>query len=564
MNSNSLVALISSGSTAEVVSPWGPPRQSLETLENLKPGFGQAPLISGVEMALNLFHKRPPLKGPAALHEIHILSDFQNDGLREFSKISLPGDIQIHFHTLDQSTVKNVSLALDFNEKAIPPKARVEIKNHSENPIETRLHFTTDSQLHDPINLTMEGLDRQWFDFTLSASEPGWHTFSAQLEVDDDADFDNRAQGSFKKHPPCRVLCVHRTKNPNYSDPLIYLNLAMNGGDGMSDEVQSSFNMKFLSAAELLERLKFDLAQGVDLIIFPGLNDDIPGVGEYLLKYAESGGGLLFFAGPNVWASKYNENFSDVLPARFGKNITADNYQVKTTSISKYDKDHPIFSLFRKNDSGDLSHPVFTGWNELRVSPESVVPAAFDNDIPMLVCRNFGRGISAILNTSVDDAWSDWPKRRTFLPVIQELGFYLCHRPADMSRGSYLVDDRIILTSPDHVEIPHQTCTPQEGETIQRPVDPNGSAMWRFDLPGLYRVDLGGDESAQVAINTHPGESDWKFSDSDKLNSLIVRGNQLMDTQSNKAGKNEFWKWLLAVGILLLIAEMLIANRFAT
>jgi hypothetical protein len=164
----------------------------------------------------------------------------------------------------------------------------------------------------------------------------------------------------------------------------------------------------------------------------------------------------------------------------------------------------------------------------------------------------------------VDDAWSDWPKRRTFLPVIQELGFYLCHRPADMSRGSYLVDDRIILTSPDHVEIPHQTCTPQEGETIQRPVDPNGSAMWRFDLPGLYRVDLGGDESAQVAINTHPGESDWKFSDSDKLNSLIVRGNQLMDTQSNKAGKNEFWKWLLAVGILLLIAEMLIANRFAT
>ena len=570
LKSGSSAALIRCGSPAEIVAHWDSPAHIVKALENLEPGYGSAPIASGLESALNLINQRSAsANGQANTSEIHLFSDFQDQALREISRIIMPANIQLYFHPMDQSAVGNVSINAQFDDKSLPPKARAEIKNNSEKSVATSINFTIDGKTQKSLAVELEGRDRQWFDFPIDAGQVGWHTFTARLDIEDGVDFDNAVHGSFRIPAPIRIMCVSRTiTKPNYDDPLFYLHLAINSNPDDSSGVVSPFIMEFASEAILVERLKNNLAHGIDLIIFPGHKGAIPGMSQLLVKYMESGGSMIFFAGPDIWASRQNEYLGDVLPAQFGNNRTADGYRIKATHISYYDREHPVFKLFKENDSGDLGHPVFTGWNELILPPDAIIPARFDNGIPLLVYRNSGLGKSAIFNTSVDDEWSDWPKRRTFLPVIQELALFMCDRAGEVSDWSYHVDEMVALASADPAGNQPQVYTSPDNKLIEKSANSDGFVNWQFGQPGFHTVGLGGDESAVVAVNTAPSESEWNFSKPDSLENLIARNDQSLEnsdkSKTRQSGKLEIWKWLLAAGILLLVAEMLLSNRFAT
>ena len=398
--------------------------------------------------------------------------------------------------------------------------------------------------------------------------KPGLHAFIAQVDVRDGLDCDNVFFGSFKKSPPFEVVCVSQSHTLDYHDPLFYLHLAMNPNQNDSGLVDSPFKMDFVSASVLQGRLTHDLARGVDLIIFPGRKDEIPDMGNYLLRYVESGGGILFFTGPEVWASKQNKDFGAVLPAQFGKNVTADYIQSRPVHISYYDKEHSIFNLFLNNDSGDLSKPTFNAWNELIPKQEASVLARFENDVPMLVHQSIGKGNVVLLNVSVGDEWSDWLKRRTYLPVLQEIGLFLCNHTSDTAPWFHQVGESVTFLSPITEPLSHQSYTPEEGEVIQKITDEHGRATWLFGEPGLHKVDLGGGEMDQAALNTDPRESNWIFSEPDEVDALIVRAQTPLREAKGDApwdfDQKELWRWLMCVGGFLLIAEMLVSNRLTT
>ena len=129
----------------------GAPGLTVQALKELQPGFGSEPLHLGLETALHLLEQPELASFHSASDSIHIFSDFQEESLRELSKISVPEEVQLQFHTMHQSESENVSMTVEIIDDTLPAKARVEIKNHSEKAIQAKLHFT------------MDGYPKTWF-----------------------------------------------------------------------------------------------------------------------------------------------------------------------------------------------------------------------------------------------------------------------------------------------------------------------------------------------------------------------------------------------------------------
>ena len=84
--------------------------------------------------------------------------------------------------------------------------------------------------------------------------------------------------------------------------------------------------------------------------------------------------------------------------------------------------------------------------------------------------------------------------------------------------------------------------------------------------PGIYSVrDTAGGEARPVAVNLPPSESDLKALTTQQVQQQIVRVSEPLKTsllagilgQSNR----ELWRVFLAVGLILLFLESLLANR---
>jgi hypothetical protein len=99
--------------------------------------------------------------------------------------------------------------------------------------------------------------------------------------------------------------------------------------------------------------------------------------------------------------------------------------------ISGVDSHSPLFHAFRRPDSGDLSLPVFKRRFTLDPVSHAQVPARFIDGVPFVITAEFGQGRVALVNTTADTAWTDWPKRRTFVPWIHGLAHWLLAGEAD-------------------------------------------------------------------------------------------------------------------------------------
>ena len=205
----------------------------------------------------------------------------------------------------------------------------------------------------------------------------------------------------------------------------------------------------------------------------------------------EGAGGVLFL-GRSMKADAASDFFAPsgramppLIPIRIAERPASPEW----SALSDIDWRHPLLAPLQDNTFGDLLQVRASAWRTLEWerAPESArVLARTADGTPWLLEAEAGRGRIVVLNTSANDAWTDLPRRRIFVPLLDRITRF--------AAGSLYADAQPTVDTP--LRIPLREPEAPTEVTVR---DPEGK-----DLPIQLRPAAGGWE-VQVDEARQPG-----------------------------------------------------------
>jgi hypothetical protein len=363
----------------------------------------------------------------------------------------------------------------------------------------------------------------------------------------------------------------------NRDDANLYLSRALAIGEAP----------RFETSLQSAEALAGDAANRARLLI---LNDvSVPeSTAARLVTFVEGGGGLLIALGPRASWPSAREAW---LPAAIG--ATVDRTRGAAAKLSGMDYGHAVFEPFRAPRSGDFSTARFYSYRGLKAAADATVLARFDTGEPALVEKAIGRGRVVMFASTIDLSWNDLALKPVFLPFVHQLGRHLSgfrEQPAYLTIGEVLDINAAEIaagatSSASRSEAGRTVLTPsgQRRDLSVKSAPPGApaagsvvsvsSAALELTEQGFYEVRSAGKEPGPVivaAANVSLSESNLDRMDPKELVAGVTGNGAPGSTGAQDVLPDEaqelaqrVWWYLLFAGILLLIAETVLAQRLS-
>lgn len=308
-------------------------------------------------------------------------------------------------------------------------------------------------------------------------------------------------------------------------------------------------------------------ADAIMLLQVPVLAD---GDLRMLEQRVREGAGLAVFLGPTVDPAFYNNRFHDplrpndsLLPAQLGEPVQEQDHRLLAQIVA----DHPLFGGLSDPVYGDLESTRFTRY--FRIEPADGVqglrtPARIGDSTAAILERPFGLGRVLLFNTTAHDAWSDLPRRRSYVPLVNRL---ISHLAGDVDEGTFPVGAAATVSLPRPLDV--EVRTPSGGRMTPAVQMQRGDPVIQFralDEVGVYEVTVrGGDQVQRFPFVVQP-ESAAHFPgrvDPQTLRAWwapaeveILRPDSADEVTLATDARWLLTPWLLALAALLLAAEM--------
>ena len=301
--------------------------------------------------------------------------------------------------------------------------------------------------------------------------------------------------------------------------------------------------------------------------------------GDILKNFVSKGGGLFVVLGEHAnWGTDSN----DLLPGVPGNVI---DRQGRGGSLVELDTSHPVLELFKAPRSGNLSTARFFRYRAIAMKPEPQgdregdptptrrVIARFDDGSVAMAERKVGSGQVILWSSTLDNYWNELALKPVYLPFVHEVVRHLAtyEEPATWLTIGDVVDPTHLLRS-SGVGIQSGTgaliLTPS-GQRIEQSGTPTPVQL---ELPGFYEVRNRSNQASTVSLaaNLDTAESDLTMLDTQELTAALSgrpgAGNLAATdasaiTPEDQERRQNFWWYLLVVGIVLLGLETAISNR---
>lgn len=335
---------------------------------------------------------------------------------------------------------------------------------------------------------------------------------------------------------------------------------------------------RFETTLQSVDALAGDAANRARLLI---LNDvAVPeAAAARLTTFVEGGGGLLLALGPRATWPAAREAW---LPAVIAAPV--DRTRGAAAKLSGMDYGHAVFEPFRAPRSGDFSTARFYSYRGLKPAAGATVLARFDTGEPALVEKTIGRGRVVMFASTIDLSWNDLALKPVFLPFIHQLGRHLSgfrEQPSSLTIGEVLD-----ITAAEIAAGATSTAaaSSESGRTVlapsgqRRDLSVNSESMasaGALELveQGFYEIRSSGREPGPVivaAANVNLSESNLDRMDPEELVTGVTGNGAAGSTGAQDVLPDEaqelnqrVWWYLLFAGILLLIAETVLAQRLS-
>jgi hypothetical protein len=257
------------------------------------------------------------------------------------------------------------------------------------------------------------------------------------------------------------------------------------------------------------------------------------------------------------------------------------------------DYGHAVFEPFRAPRSGDFSTTRFYSYRALDPAKDATMLARFDTGEPALVERNAGRGKVVVFASTLDLSWNDLALKPMFLPFVHQLGRHLSgfkEQPAWLNIGQVLdveaaevaagatsgaqaraAAGRAVLTPTGQRR--DLAGTAAAATSTRAGSAPSAAAALELTEQGFYEIRGVGRDAGPVIVaasNVSLAESNLERMDPREMVAAATgsgpagstSGQDVLPDEAQELAQRVWW-YLLFAGILLLIAETVLAHRLS-
>jgi hypothetical protein len=229
---------------------------------------------------------------------------------------------------------------------------------------------------------------------------------------------------------------------------------------------------------------------------------------------------------------------------------------------------HPLLARLFDPVLGDLPQTRFRSFYPFATPPRAndLVLAWTGDSVPAIVERSLGAGKVVLFNTTASDTWSDLPRRKSYVPLIDRL---LAHLSGGGVRRTFTVGDAVALPLPDVQAGEQVTITAPGGARLTPALTTaEGRTVLRLpavEEPGVYRVERTGRGAKGFAFVVQVGRGDSVLTPLDgatlqkwwePAGCAVVSPDAFRQTLAAGEGRLPLWPVLVALAGLLLLAEM--------
>lgn len=307
-----------------------------------------------------------------------------------------------------------------------------------------------------------------------------------------------------------------------------------------------------------------------------------------LSNYVREGGGLVVAPAGRADVENYNQGVAgQLLPSSLGPVVPHKPTDAQSFGFGKADLGSPLFAQNQKELIGELARAPIYKTRQVTPDPASRVLLRYVDDSPALLEKVFpgARTGKVLLWTTalsrrpeVDDrdAWNDFPiSGWGFLALMDQTAYYLAG-----SAGQKLVfeagEDATIPLDPSRQFSAYSVQGPT-GKAGERTGDPISGGQLLVSSPGeigQWRILASGKDGPPrdlgFSVNPPRGEIQTTVLDARDLDGLFGKGNyQLAEDAAGlkiavgeRRYGREIFPWIMALILLLVTAENLLANTF--
>ncbi len=415
-----------------------------------------------------------------------------------------------------------------------------------------------------------------------SFTEPGTHT--VQISADHDSlPFDDAFTSIVTVHQPIPVLLVNgRPSQEALQGETDFLEIALQSRTSSLSDSASFFQTSVVEpatvGAQLLKKTQIVVLADVHTLSAQQVRD--------LEDFVRAGGGLVYLPGRQTdqpWTNKaLHNNGKGLLPAPLAAFSTEQSAgkRLPPTVAKPYPR-HPILEPFQQSESA-FDELRIKAWfsihpgspvGEIGESSAAGAILSFDSGEALFLEHKYGAGtvIQSAIPCSAD--WSNLPTRPAFVPLVQRMVSY-CALGSNPDPVVEAGRPLLFQLPPNEAGKSLTVITPL-GRSTQAHLQLKGAkAVGEFTsthTPGIYQVVSPEGDAKSYAVNPSREESDLHLLATDAVvsfaktcgASVSKSPDELASSIQGSEHGREIWRPLVWATLLLLLAEMLLSQRFS-
>ena len=320
-----------------------------------------------------------------------------------------------------------------------------------------------------------------------------------------------------------------------------------------------------------------------DVVILANVPTLTPDLATELSRYVQQGNGLVWFAGDQVKAAEWNQRSAKtvagkssvaipLLPARLGPPMDCSDSLGAGKPLDPELTDHVLCRPLRSLPADLLSETRFLRCFEVEPTPTSFsILNLAGSRSPVLIEHSIGRGQVIMFTTSAEATWNNMALTPVFPMLMQQIVTYLAGREYEFPR---LVGDPLSLAYTERPDASDALFETPSNQTLSVPVteyqDRFVAMLESANEPGFYvaRVSLQS-RGTPIAVNVNSAESEVACLDLAQMvgrfegTDLVLAGTEveLLTEMNNRRTAESSWRFIMMVGLVLLVLESLVADR---
>jgi hypothetical protein len=292
-------------------------------------------------------------------------------------------------------------------------------------------------------------------------------------------------------------------------------------------------------------------------------NINFPGsvLGTRLAERVRTGTGLIVILGEGSDPSRWSSVSAGLLPVTTRSIV--DRSADRGGRLATLERGHRVFAPFAGPRSGDFSAARFLRYRAIEPRDSAQALAWYDDGGVALVDGRAGAGRVLAWGSTFDDFWNDLVLQPVFLPFLHSMVLHAAgYTPEPLWRT---VGQRVTLAADTSMAESRILVSPSgaRDRASVRPVE--------LAQPGFYQLQSDNRETIRlVAVNVDRAESDFNAWDPDELKAAITSHDTLASvassetwTDAEREGRQRVWWFLLAGAALVLLVEVVLANRMS-